>query len=479
VLEDLFSSTDANSTDVDPYMPLAVGLNSTANADLTWQGMDPNVSDSELDQDAVSNAGSQAGSLDQDTDEDSDSDSDVNSSNLHPALAPASNVGGADNSLPEREPDSRDLDEEDFVDSGADLPEVVKKLQLQLLSGYKPPNHPSIDDDPRGRSLTSAEELSLKHYIAWVDSRGTVKAYRLHAQVLQQATGLEILSLYMSRKLAMDLTGLSSQLVDMCPKSCMAFTGEFKNLSSCTYLRDKRRACGQPRYDKKGHPRAQMLYTPIAPVIQSFYKDRKMAEAMRYRHEHLQKALQELKNSSESSPTTYSDFSDTVNHINHFSHLNLFQNETDTAITISGDGAQLTMKKQSDVWVLVVTIINLPPNMRSKANNIIIPLVIPGPSSPGNVESFVYVLYEELARLSVGVWAWDALSEKYFLLKVFLCGVLGDMLGSAKLSRMAGHMAIYGCRFSMVRGARASKNKGMMQYYTIVSFYLTILPCRC
>jgi hypothetical protein len=97
--------------------------------------------------------------------------------------------------------------------------------------------------------------------------------------------------------------------------------------------------------------------------------------------------LKQLK--PDSPPTEYSDFSDFIDHINH-SHL--FQNETDTAISISGDGAQLTMKKQSDVWVLIVTILNLPPDMRSKANNIIITLVIPGPHSPGNVESFIYVL---------------------------------------------------------------------------------------
>ncbi|KAI9431378.1 hypothetical protein H4582DRAFT_1782979, partial [Lactarius indigo] len=100
------------------------------------------------------------------------------------------------------------------------IPEVVRRLQTQLLSGYIPPNHPPIDD-PRGRTPTPDEVLSLKHYIAWVDSRGTVKAYKLHAQVLQEATGTEILSLYMVRKLAIELTGLSSQLVDMCPKSCM------------------------------------------------------------------------------------------------------------------------------------------------------------------------------------------------------------------------------------------------------------------
>ena len=81
--------------------------------------------------------------------------------------------------------------------------------------------------------------------------------------------------------------------------------------------------------------------------------------------------------------------------------------------------------------------------MQYKAANTIIPLIIPGPSSPGNIESFVYVLYEELAKLSVGVWAWDEHVKEYFYLKVFLCGVLGDMPESAKLSRMAGHMAIY------------------------------------
>jgi hypothetical protein len=458
VLDELFSSVNANE--------LANGdICSTAgvNPDLTWPGIEPDVSDSDLDQPAVpSEEVSDFWEQDSDTDDDSDIE-------LHPAVVPPSDTNGSPS---EREPDSVDFDEnEDSAASAADLPEVVQELRHQLLSGYSSPNHPPIDD-PRGRLPTPAEELSLRHYIAWVDSRGTVKAYSLHAQVLQDATGIEILSLYMVRKLAIELSGLSSQLVDMCPKSCMAFTGNFKDLHSCIYVRDKRLGpCGQPRYDKKGHPRAQMLYTPITSVIQSLYKNKEMAEAMRYRHRHLQEALKKL--TPDSPPAEYSDFSNSISHI-HQSHL--FKNETDTAITISGDGAQLTMKKQSDVWVLVVTILNLPPNMRSKAANIIIPLVIPGPSSPGNVESFIYVLYEELAKLSIGVWTWDALSETYFLLKVFLCGVLGDMLGSAKLSRMAGHMALYGCRFSTVRGARPSKERGMsILYHFIKSFYLTIL----
>ena len=46
--------------------------------------------------------------------------------------------------------------------------------------------------------------------------------------------------------------------------------------------------------------------------------------------------------------------------------------------------------------------------------------------------------------------------------------VLGDMLGSVKLSGMAGHSAVYGDRFSLVRGARSSLEKGSKsQYYLI------------
>ena len=197
----------------------------------------------------------------------------------------------------------------------------------------------------------------------------------------------------------------------------MAFTGKFKDNDSCTYVHGIK-LCGQAHYDEKGQPRAQMIYTPIAPIIQSYYMNYEMAKNMRYRHEQLQMALQRLE--SDSAPNQYSDFPDSIAHLQHVHELNLFKNETDTAITISGDGAQLTMKKQSNVWVLIATTLNLPPHLRYKAANVITPLVIPGPNPPGNVDSFVYVLYEELAKLSIGLWTWDALSNQYFRLKVFL-----------------------------------------------------------
>ena len=129
---------------------------------------------------------------------------------------------------------------------------------------------------------------------------------------------------------------------------------------------------------------------------------------------------------------------------------------------------QLTMKKQSNMWLLIVLLLNLPPEMCYKAKNVIIPLAIPGPLAPGNIESFIYPLFEEMAQSSVGMWTWDTIDSSYFVLKAFVCGVKGDMLGSAKLSRMAGHSALYGDRFSLVQGAFPAKLRGAKaQYYPI------------
>jgi hypothetical protein len=76
--------------------------------------------------------------------------------------------------------------------------------------------------------------------------------------------------------------------------------------------------------------------------------------------------------------------------------------------------------------------------------------------------------FEELAQASVGMWTWDAVDSSYFVLRAYLCGVKGDMLGSATLSGMAGHSAVYGDCFSLVQGARPTKEKGAkFQYYPI------------
>jgi hypothetical protein len=314
-------------------------------------------------------------------------------------------------------------------------------------------------------TLSRAEELSLRHYLAWTESHGTVKAYNAHAQVLAEATQEEILSLYRVRKLARELSGLKPSWVDMCPKSCMAFTGDSQSDSTCSY-----KDCNEPRYrpqqssKAKPKPRATMLFMPITPIIQAYYANAETSREMRHRDNCLKQALDALAQGA----GMKSEFANSGNHVRHHTKLGLFKDKRDTALSISSDGAQLTMKKQSNMWLLIMVLLNLPPEMCYRANNVIIPLAIPGPSAPGNVESFIYPLFEEMAMASVGMWTWDAVDSSYFVLRAYLCGVKGDMLGSAKLSGMAGHSAQRGDRFSLVQGAFPAKDKGAKaQYYPI------------
>jgi len=144
--------------------------------------------------------------------------------------------------------------------------------------------------------------------------------------------------------------------------------------------------------------------------------------------------------------------------------MGLFKDCQDIAIAISTDGAQLTVKKQSDTWLLLVILLNLPARIRYKSGNTIIAFSTPG--SPGDMESFLYPLFVEMAMASERIWTWDAVDSSYFVNRAVICMALGDMLGSAKLNGMAGHSAIFGDRFSMVKGACASLAKGSKaQYY--------------
>jgi Transposase family tnp2 len=368
------------------------------------------------------------------------------------------------------EPEDMDLHDPTESLGGSDdgnLPDVVIHLRKSLLKGYELPTCPS--GAPSQPALSRAQIFSLHHYFAWTESNGTVKAYNAHARVLSDATQEEILSLYSVRKLALDLGGLQPSFVDMCPKSCQAFTGESESDTICTHIY-KGQECNEPRYlpqrgssRAKPKPRAKMLYMPITPIIQAYFANADTSHEMRHRDNVLKQALDVLA----SGAGMKSEFSNSETHKRHYKELGLFQNERDTALAISSDGAQLTMKKQSNMWLLIVVLLNLPPAMCYKAKNVIIPLAIPGPSAPANIESFIYPLFEEMARASVGFWTWDAIDSSYFVLRAFICAVKGDMLGSAKLSGMAGHSALYGDRFSMVPGARPPKSGAKPQYYPI------------
>ncbi|KIL64666.1 hypothetical protein M378DRAFT_43746, partial [Amanita muscaria Koide BX008] len=237
------------------------------------------------------------------------------------------------------------------------------------------------------RQLTTSEKMSLEHYIAWRKSNGTELAYKLHAQVLQKATKTEVLSLYAVKRLAMKLSRLKALKFDICPNSCMAYTGGSATMTACNFEK-KSVICNEPRYNKKGMPRAQMIYVSCLDMIRAMYANAETSTLLRSRDNMLKRALH-LLNQSTDIIRTYSDFGDSAVQQHLYSNLQIFRDPHDIALALSTDGAQLTMKKQSNTWVAILIILNLPAEIRYKTSNTMVPFIVPGPQSPGNLESFI------------------------------------------------------------------------------------------
>ncbi|KAH6896187.1 hypothetical protein BKA70DRAFT_1074347, partial [Coprinopsis sp. MPI-PUGE-AT-0042] len=132
------------------------------------------------------------------------------------------------------------------------LPDEILRLREELRSGYTCPPDSPLDYDPiakRFSELSQSEKWSLKHYICWKKTGGTVEAYKLHAALLAEATGTPILSLYSIRKLACQLVDLTTREVHMCPNSCIAYTGKYANATSCQFQAPKaKEPCNLPRF---------------------------------------------------------------------------------------------------------------------------------------------------------------------------------------------------------------------------------------
>jgi hypothetical protein len=356
------------------------------------------------------------------------------------------------------------------------VPQCVENLRKALRGDYKAP--PKPHDRFTLEELSPCEILSLKHYIAWRKTNGTVLAYNEHRRVLESATDIEILSLHSVRKLALQTARLVPQRIDMCPKSCMAYTGDHKDKTHCSYVHPKSKSkipCGEPRF-KKGSspgaliPRAQYTALPLIPSIQAMFANAETSRLLRYRDKTLQETIKMLASAANHySAPRFSDFSNgTIHALQYQSRMGLFQDERDIALALSSDGAQLTMKKQSNTWLLILIILNLPPEIRYRARNVIINFATPGPNSPGDIESFIRPLFEELAQGSEGIWLWDAVDSSWFFHRMYAVMFNGDMLGSAKVNGMAGHSAKHGDRFWMIPGARTSLDKGAKaQYYPL------------
>lgn len=127
--------------------------------------------------------------------------------------------------------------------------------------------------------------------------------------------------------------------------------------------------------------------------------------------------------------------------------------QDDIFLTLSTDGVQAFGSSEYSYWPVLLTVLNLRPSQRFKPGNVLPVTVIPGPSGPVDLVSFLNPLLDELEELRKGriVTLWDGSRR---LVRVHLLFATGDLPAIAKLCSLRGHNGRSPCRFCYIHGFR-------------------------
>src|SRR6201996_7798528 len=246
----------------------------------------------------------------------------------------------------------------------------------------------------------------------------------------------------------------------MCTKSCVAFTGPYSDLESCP-------RCSEPRYFP-GSTKAQKQFStvPIGPVVQAFYASSELSHHMHYLEKTLALNLETASN-NHGLLDVYNDTTCSQELLDAWRDGRFKRN--DVALQFSIDGAQLRRDQQSEAWVFIWVIHNLPPELRYKKAFVIPGAIVPGPNKPGDLDSFLFPsLYHVVALQREGLRIYDAYLNVVVprAIPVILFGT-ADSLGSAAMLGMVGHSGRYGCRlYCDMPGRRRDKDT---HYYPVMS----------
>ena len=302
----------------------------------------------------------------------------------------------------------------------------------ELTELLHPQENPSVP--PEDSNL----KLSLLNLISFMGcSQSTYEAARQNTQ--QCYPDIELLSHYQAERRARLLSGVLTWEHHMCVRSCVAFTGPYEDLQSCP-------TCGSPRYKEKESefddeskiPQKVFTTFPVGPQIQARWKHPGTARNMHYRWETTEDLRQERGGN-------YFDILSGEAYLDAVDDGKI--GEYDSVLMLSMDGAQLYRSKQSDCWIYIWILVDLAPDKHYKIRNILPGGIIPGPDSPGDVDSF---LFPGLAHVSAlqkeGLPIWDAHRQTLAVSFLFLLLVLADAVAMALISGSVGHHGRKGCR---------------------------------
>ena len=281
------------------------------------------------------------------------------------------------------------------------------------------------------------------------------------------------------------LSSVDPVLYDCCPRSCCCYAGPYEDFQQCPI-------CQESRFNSAGRARKTFTYIPLIPRLIGLYRNKAMAQKLRYRHKFQQSSVRHPEPIAEcedirrilgvGKPGTcycpsavedifdgnlYRALRDTTVTVNGqpLSHT-FFSDKRDIALGLSTDGFTPFKRRNQSCWPLILYNYNLPPEERFHQENIICVGVIPGPKKPSDSDSFLWPLVEELIQLEGGVKAFDAGDPEgvLFALHGYVLLGAGDIPAISMLMKMKGHNAFCPCRMCKILGVQIPNGSAKVYY---------------
>ena len=346
----------------------------------------------------------------------------------------------SDTEMGEDEPELEDIVDE----SDDDLRQVIREEQIncgsenerlkleRMLEDHKKLLYPNCEDGQK-KLGTTLELLQWKAENG-ISDKGFEKLLKIMKKMLPRDNVLPC-STYEAKKVVCPL-GLEVHKIHACINDCILYRGQHENLNACP-------VCGAFRYKirrddpgdvegddrpKKRVPAKVMWHAPIIPRLKRLFRNKEHAKLLRW-HKEDRKEDDMLRQPADGSQwrnidDKYEDFA---------------RDPRNLRFGLSTDGLNPFGEQSSShsTWPVTLCIYNLPPWLCMKRKFIMMTVLIPGPSQPGNnIDVYLRPLVDELLELwaDEGVRVWDEYKQEEFDLRGLLFVTINDWPALSNIS---------------------------------------------
>jgi len=180
---------------------------------------------------------------------------------------------------------------------------------------------------------------------------------------------------------------LETRTVDCCRNRCLAFTHKRVQQNACD-------ACGAPRYKGDGKSAKQMTYWSLTSLLAHLLGDAVIGKSMQENMAAARKAAERG-----------------ADGVHDYYNAKTFRFPLDKGLlggvcvmlNCGTDGFQILGQNGFEGWTIVMTLLSMSPDQRTRNKYQLLMAVTPGPKRPVDLESFLHQTAEELNELANGI----------------------------------------------------------------------------